>query len=116
MKRIIAITGGIGSGKSVVSHTLRCLGYPVYDCDSEARILMDNDSDIRQRISAEISAEAINADGTINRQKLSAIIFSDTGKLRQLNSIVHGAVRNLFVQWSLSSNEQTLFVETAILY
>ena len=46
MKRLIAITGGIGSGKSVVSRILRILGYPVYDCDSRAKALMDADCEI----------------------------------------------------------------------
>lgn len=116
MKRIIAITGGIGSGKSVVCHALRCLGYPVYDCDSRARKLMDDDPDIRRRIAAEISVETISADGNIERAKLSAIVFSDSEKLKQLNAIVHGAVRNDFTAWSHSQSDETQFVETAILY
>lgn len=116
MKRKIAITGGIGSGKSVVCHALRCLSYPVYDCDSRARELMDNSSYIRGRISSEISAEAINADGSINRPKLSAVVFSDAQKLQQLNALVHGAVRADFATWCASQTSQTIFVETAILY
>ena len=50
MKRLIAITGGIGSGKSVVSKILTAMGYPVYDCDSRARVIMDSDDDIKQAI------------------------------------------------------------------
>lgn len=116
MKRIIAITGGIGSGKSVVCHALRCLGYPVYDCDSRARELMNTDPEIPRRISEEISTEAINSDGTINRPKLSSIVFSNSEKLGLLNAIVHGTVRTDFINWSQSQSAQTLFVETAILY
>lgn len=116
MKRRIAITGGIGSGKSVVCHALRCLGYPVYDCDSRARELMENSCHIRGRISTEISADAINADGSINRPKLSAAVFSDSQKLQQLNDLVHGAIRVDFATWCASQASQTLFVETAILY
>lgn len=67
MNRAIAITGGIGSGKSVVSRIIRVLGYPVYDCDTEARLIMDSDPAISQRIADEISADAIGCDGRIDR-------------------------------------------------
>lgn len=116
MRHIIAITGGIGAGKSVVSHMLRTLGYSVYDCDSEARTLMDEDPEIRRRIAAEVTADAINCDGTINRQRLSACVFADKKKLQALNSIVHGSVRHHFSQWAEAQKARLIFVETAILY
>lgn len=116
MKHIIAITGGIGAGKSVVSRILRALHYPVYDCDSEAKSLMDNDSDIKRRIAAEVCAEAINSDGSINRPKLSEIIFTDSRKLKALNSIVHKAVRDHFLDWASRRKNDPVFVETAIPY
>ncbi len=116
MKRIVAITGGIGSGKSVVCHALSVMGYAVYDCDSEAKALMDSSTDIKQRIAAEISPDAINADGSICRPRLSAIVFSAPDKLKTLNSIVHSAVRNHCISWIESQNNGTLFIETAILY
>ena len=50
MKKRIAIIGGIGSGKSVVSQILRVMGFPVYDCDAEAKRLMDNSQKIKSRI------------------------------------------------------------------
>lgn len=116
MKRKIAITGGIGSGKSVVCHALRNLGYPVYDCDSRARLLMDSSTEIRRQIATEISAEALDADGKINRPRLSSIVFADPDKLRRLNAIVHGAVRADFTAWADSEKADMIFVETAILY
>lgn len=116
MKRIIAITGGIGAGKSVVSRVLRNLGYPVYDCDAEAKALMDCDVNIREQIATDIDVQAINSDGTINRPLLSSIVFSNPEKLLRLNGIVHGAVRNHFVQWVKDCKSSLIFVETAILY
>ncbi len=116
MKRIVAITGGIGSGKSVVSRMLRSMGYDVYDCDIEAKILMDHDPDIKRRIADEFSAKAINADGSICRPFLSERVFSDSDKLKTLNDIVHGAVRKHFRAWVDKQNSETVFVETAILY
>lgn len=113
---IIAITGGIGAGKSVVSRILSVLGYPVYDCDSEAKMLMDADPQISRRIKAEISRDAISPDGTINRRVLSECVFSNPDKLRILNSIVHGAVRSHFLSWVTRQKSELIFVETAILY
>ncbi len=94
---------------------LRCMGYSVFDCDTEARRLMDADNTIKARLAAEIAAEVVE-EGTINRQRLSAIVFADAAKLAILNSIVHGAVRADLARWRASSLESVLFVETAILY
>lgn len=116
MKRIVAVTGGIGAGKSVVCHSLRALGYPVYDCDSEARRLMNSDKAMQARIVAEVTPKALNADGTLCRPAISACVFADTAKLQVLNSIVHGAVRADFLRWADSHGSSPLFVETAILY
>lgn len=116
MKRIIAITGGIGSGKSVVCHALSALGYPIYDCDSNAKRLMDSDSLMKQRIAMEVTPNALNSDGTLNRTAISEVVFTDPEKLNALNSIVHGAVRTDFRLWADSSTSEIVFVETAILY
>lgn len=116
MKRIVAVTGGIGSGKSVVCRILKSMGYPVYDCDTEAKLLMDSDAEMQQRIAAEITPEAIAKDGRIDRKAIARCVFSNPGKLRKLNEIVHGAVRNHFSAWADKHAAPTLFVETAILY
>lgn len=116
MKRLIAITGGIGSGKSVVSRVLRAYGYPVYDCDSEAKRLMDTDRDIKQQLCELISPDAVRADGTIDRPLIAQIVFSDHHHLAMLNSIVHSAVRAHLRQWVARVPDGPAFVETAILY
>ncbi len=115
-KTIVAISGGIGSGKSVVSRVLHAIGYSVYDCDSQAKSLMDADDEIKRRIAREIHAEAITPDFKIDRKLLSQIVFSDKHKLEILNSIVHASVRSDICAWANSKKEGLLFVETAILY
>lgn len=117
MKRLIAITGGIGSGKSVVSRILDAMGYPVYDCDSRAREIMDNNDDIKQAIADNIAPACIK-DGEIDRKELSATVFSSPEKLEILNGIVHGAVRDHLALWHSSEHhaDPICFVETAILY
>lgn len=115
--RLTAVTGGIGSGKSVVSRVLRVMGYDVYDCDREARRLMDGDDAIKSRIASEISADAICADGSIDRQRLAAIVFADAAMLGRLNGMVHAAVRDDLAVWAARHvGGDRLFVETAILY
>lgn len=116
MQKIVAITGGIGSGKSVLSEILRTWGYKVYDCDSEAKRIMDFDADIKRRIASEIDGNVIS-DGIINRSLLSEIVFNDKTKLNKLNAIVHQAVRREIAKWaSRQSKYNLVFVETAILY
>jgi len=116
MKRIVAITGGIGAGKSVVCHVLKALGFHIYDCDTEARLLMDSDAAMRRRIADEVTCDALNPDGTLCRPKLAECVFTDPAKLRTLNSIVHGAVRRHFAKWAEAQAGNVIFVETAILY
>ncbi|MCM1310115.1 MAG: dephospho-CoA kinase [Bacteroides sp.] len=113
---IIAITGGIGAGKSVVSRILLSLGYSVYDCDAEAKLLMESDWGIRKRILEEISDDAFDENGHINRRKLSECVFSNPEKLKILNLIVHKAVRNHFLKWAKRHKSKLIFIETAILY
>ncbi|MBP3535559.1 MAG: dephospho-CoA kinase [Muribaculaceae bacterium] len=116
MKRIVAITGGIGAGKSVVCHALGAMGFPVYDCDSQARAIMDNDCDIKARIAAEITPQALGGDNSLNRKAIAACVFSDPEKLKRLNAIVHAAVRDHFASWASAQKSPLVFVETAILY
>jgi dephospho-CoA kinase len=114
--RITAITGGIGTGKSVVSEILRTMGYPVYDCDSRAKHLMDSDENIKNEIAAQICRDAIDSEGHIDRRRLSEVVFADAEMLRRLNAIVHGAVRNDFIAWTEATDADMVWVETAILY
>lgn len=114
----IAIAGGIGSGKSMASRIVEALGYPVYDCDSQAKWLMDNSDAIKHDIAAQIDAACVK-DGAIDRRTLGGIVFEDAEKLAILNSIVHGAVRDHLASWiqgHASTDGGLCFVETAILY
>ena len=70
--KLIAITGGIGSGKSVVSTILRKLGYAVYDCDSRAKLLMATSADIKRELAEAFGADVVAADGTICAPRLAA--------------------------------------------
>ena len=112
---MIAITGGIGSGKSVVSAVLRAIGYEVVDCDTVARGIMDTDPAIHARLCTEIDERAV-VDGVVNRRRISRIVFADADKLARLNAIVHAAVRRVIEQRAVDTCAAPLFFETAILY
>lgn len=114
--RLIAITGGIGSGKSVISDILRAMGHKVYDCDTRAKALMDTDESIKDDLINLISIDAVRSDRTIDRKLLSEIVFNDPDALSRLNSIVHKAVRADLRRWRDTSSDKTVWVETAILY
>lgn len=110
---MIAVTGGIGSGKSTVCEILRAMGYPVYDCDSRAKEIMDIDLEMHRRIAAEISPDIVLKD-TLDRKRLGEIVFQTPEKLRILNDIVHTSVKNDITSWK--AGKRICFVETAILY
>lgn len=114
--RLIAITGGIGSGKSIISDILRAMGHKVYDCDTRAKALMDTDESIKNDLIDLISIDAVRNDRTIDRKLLSEIVFNDPDALSRLNSIVHRAVRADLRRWRDTSSDKTVWVETAILY
>lgn len=115
MSYLIAITGGIGSGKSVVSKMLTSMGYPVYDCDSRAKTLMDNSEEIKLRLCNEVLSDCV-IDGKIDRKRLAEKVFKDKEALNRLNQIVHSSVRIDLMTWSGLNQSEIQFVETAILY
>lgn len=112
--RIVAVTGGIGTGKSVVCRVVSSLGYSVFDCDREAKRIMDGSGEIKGEIARCISEDAV-VDDIIDRKRLAEIVFSDSEKLCVLNSIVHKHVLEEVERWS-SLHSGVVFVETAILY
>lgn len=114
-KRLIAIAGGIGSGKSVVSSILCVMGYEVYDCDSEAKRLMNSSQDIKRDLVENFGEQSVLADGTINSAYVGSVVFGNESALKKLNSIVHPRVKEDVVKHIESTSRQVMFVETAIL-
>ena len=94
---IIGITGGIGSGKSVIARQLRQMGYEVYDTDSQAKRLIVEDSKIRKQITALFGSQAYK-DGVYQTAFVAQQVFADPTLLARLNAIVHPAVRQDILQ------------------
>lgn len=118
MSRLVklAITGGIGSGKSVVSRIMDILGVPVYDCDSNAKRLMVSDGFIASELKRMFGEECYEEDGTLNRQYIASCIFTDKQNIKRVNSLVHPVVKRDFELWATRQNADLVAVETAILY
>ncbi len=113
--QVVGITGGIGSGKSVVSRFLRAMGYAVYDSDAEAKRIMDGDEALKKQLS-EIFGADIYAVGRLDRRALAGKVFSDASALARLNAAVHPAVRADFRRWAEAHGDAPIvFMESAIL-
>lgn len=90
---IIGLTGSIASGKSTVSKMLKELGYPIIDADLVARVVVEKGTKTLETIKEIFGEEVISKDGTLNREKLGNIIFSSPHDRKQLNDIMHPAIR-----------------------
>jgi dephospho-CoA kinase len=93
--RIIGLTGGIACGKSSVATFFRLRGVPVIDADQLSREVVQPGSPALERIAALFGADGLTADGALDRARMGALIFADTGKRQQLEAILHPQIRKL---------------------
>jgi dephospho-CoA kinase len=112
----IGITGGIGSGKSLVSRIFNLLGVPVYDADSRAKSVMTTDGILVSLIKKEFGVLSYRADGSLNREYLAEHVFNDSEKLEKLNSLVHPRVGEDFNRWVKEQNRPYVLKEAALLF
>lgn len=111
----IGLTGGIGSGKSVVAKIFATLGVPVFDADSVAKNIMNEDAELKQQIIAAFG-EASYVDATLNRKYISNIVFNDAYKLEQLNALVHPATIAAADRWFNMQKAPYVIKEAALLF
>ena len=90
---IIGLTGSIASGKSTVANMLKEMGFPIIDADLVARIVVEKGTATLETIKETFGTEVIHDDGSLNREGLGEIIFSNPSKRKQLNDIMHPAIR-----------------------
>ncbi len=110
----VGITGGIGSGKSVVSDVIRLLGYPVYNSDIRAKELSDTNPIIRQSLVA-LFGPAIYTDNHLNRPLLASHLFQNSAQRKAVNAIIHPVVFADFNKWCAVQHTSLVFAESAIL-
>ena len=111
----VGITGGIGSGKSLVCRIFRTLGVPVYNADSRARFLMSEDEELKQSIISSFGPNAYTATGDLDRTHLASIAFSDETVLRRLNQLVHPRVGRDYACWVENHSGHAYVVKEAAL-
>ena len=111
----IGITGIIGSGKSMLSQVFRSMDIPVYDADTRAKELMNNNFAIRIILKLEFGEETYRND-KINKEYLRKIVFGDEKNRQIINSIVHPAVKNDFIAWREKTGAKIVAIESAIIF
>jgi dephospho-CoA kinase len=112
----IGITGGIGSGKTLVCSIFRLIGAEIFEADRVARELYSGDENVKLQLTELFGRGIYTADGTINRQLLAAIIFSDRGALQKVNELIHPLVKAEFEKWALQKTGVYVLHEAAILF
>jgi len=113
----VGVTGGIGSGKSLVCNIFSQLGVPVYDADSHAKGLMTTDGILISQIKKEFGDLSYNPDGSLNRKYLGEHVFLNEEKLKKLNELVHPRVAANYLNWlSQHQNDPYVIKEAALLF
>lgn len=112
---LVGLTGGIGSGKSIIAKIFNAFGVKVYNSDSEAKKIVNSDVHtielIKQRFGEEVYKE-----GVLDAKKMAQLVFNNKAALEELNAIVHPKVKQHFEHWvQHHSTEKILIKEAAIL-
>lgn len=116
MKKIIGLTGGIGSGKTTVAKIIEEMGFPVYYSDDEAKNIVNKDSVLKEKIKELLGENAYDENGFYNRKFVAEKVFNNDELLKKLNSLIHPAVKIDFENWVANQNSEFVFKETALLF
>lgn len=111
----VGVTGGIGSGKSMVCNLFKCFEVPVFNADEAGRRLLAEDKNIIEQVQYIFGAEIIIG-GKPDRKKIAEIVFNNPEKLTKLNSVIHPAVRKNFNEWAAEQTAPYGIDEAAILF
>ena len=113
--KLIAITGGIGSGKSVVARLVQVMGHEVYDCDSRAKALYREDAGLAAEVADLLGDYVLAEDGSLDFRKMAEKLFGSRALMEQLEAIVHPAVAQDFLRWAEQQAADIVILESAIL-
>ncbi|MBC7915206.1 MAG: dephospho-CoA kinase [Pyrinomonadaceae bacterium] len=112
----VGITGGIGSGKTTICKLFELQGIPVFYADTEAKMAMNTDNLLIQKLKSRFGDDIYSADGLLNRSRLATLVFNHADKLVELNEIVHPAVFRLFDNWVAQQKSSYVIKEAALLF
>ena len=113
---IVGLTGGIGSGKTTVANLFNKLGVPIYVSDVEAKRIMVTNKKVITAIKSLLGNEAYTNVNELNRSYISEQVFKNKSLLNDLNSIVHPAVAEDFLNWYKDQKAEYVIKESAILF
>lgn len=120
---VIAITGGIGSGKTEAARILQELGRKVISTDELAKVVMNTDNSVKKKIISTFGSNSYTSDGVLNTGHISSAVFtgndSQSENLQKLNLIVHPSVIELMIseiEKQIEAGEKLVFVESALIY
>lgn len=111
----LGITGGIGSGKSVVGELLSLYGVPVFIADTEAKILTNTSTEIRTEL-IKLFGDDLYTETGLDKNKLASYIFSNQKLLQTVNRIIHPEVGRSFRSWVDRQKGGICAIESAILF
>ena len=111
----IGVTGGIGSGKSLICKIFRLFHIPVYDADNHAKALMTTDGILVEQIKKEFGDLSYHADGSLNRSYLADHVFLQENKVAKLNSLVHPRVALDYKEWVAAQRDVPYVLKEAAL-
>lgn len=111
----VGLTGGIGSGKSVVADIFKVLGIPVFDADAAAKDIMETDEILMEKIKSEFGEETYSND-QLNRKILADKVFNDPFRLEKLNALVHPAAIQAGLDWADKQTAPYAIKEAALMF
>ena len=114
MKKI-GLTGGIGVGKTYVSKIFNQMGIPIFNADEQAKKCMVEDTDLKAAIQLSFG-ENMYINGTLQKDALAEIVFSNSESLAMLNTLVHPVVKQKFENWCNMQSNLMVIKEAAILF
>ena len=115
MATMIGLTGGIGSGKSVVAKIFATLGIPVFNADDEAKRIMQTSPEIKTKLIEQFGMDIYNDSG-LDKEKLASIVFDDPFQLQLLNAIVHPVTIQAAKDWAAKQTSPYVIKEAALIF
>jgi dephospho-CoA kinase len=115
MATMIGLTGGIGSGKSVVAKIFTTMGIPVFNADETAKMMMQSNPEMKAKLIEQFGSSIYDASG-LQKEKLAAIVFNDPFQLQLLNAIVHPVTIQAAKDWAAKQNSPYVIKEAALIF
>ena len=111
----IGITGGIGSGKSIVSRLMKIRHIPVYNADDASKNILKTNQPIREKLK-KLLGESIFSGEELNKAQMASLIFNNPDLLSKVNAIIHPAVFDDFEKWCNNQQSNMVACESALIF